>query len=130
MPAFLFMKEFNYFYKTTNLINGKFYYGVHASKSLDDKYLGSGKMILRAIKKYGRKNFQKEILQEFEDFPSALKFESQFITEEILHNPLCYNINPGGKGGSPKGRTSPMKGKFHSEESKIKISKNPAKEKK
>lgn len=118
------MKEFNYFYKTTNLINERFYYGVHASNSLNDNYLGSGKLILKAIKKYGRKNFKKEILHEFEDFQKALEFESKFITREILQNPLCYNINPGGKGGSPKGRKSPMKGKFHSEESKIKISKS------
>jgi hypothetical protein len=118
------MKKFNYFYKTTNLINEKFYYGVHASNSLNDKYLGSGKMILRAIKKYGRENFKKEILHELEDFKKALEFEFKFITKEILKNPLCYNINPGGKGGSPKGRRSPMKGKFHSAESKIKISKS------
>lgn len=39
-----------YFYKTTNLINGKFYYG---SGSKED-YLGSGKALNNAIQKHGK----------------------------------------------------------------------------
>ena len=38
-------------YKTTNLINGRFYVGMHKTNDLDDGYMGSGKMIQRAIKK-------------------------------------------------------------------------------
>ncbi len=47
-------------YKTINLINQKFYIGKHA-QSCDpyqfDGYLGSGKRLNLAIRKYGRANF-------------------------------------------------------------------------
>jgi molecular chaperone GrpE (heat shock protein) len=66
------MKKFNYFYKTTNIINEKFYYGVHSSDKDNDNYLGSGKLLLKAIKKYGRENFKREIIQFFDSFDDAL----------------------------------------------------------
>lgn len=47
-------------YKTTNLINGKIYVGSDISNI--PSYLGSGKILKCAIKKYGKDNFQKEIL--------------------------------------------------------------------
>ena len=49
-------------YKTTNLINNKFYVGAHEIKKNPDTYLGSGLFLQRAIKKYGIKNFKREIL--------------------------------------------------------------------
>ena len=42
-------------YQTTNLINNKIYIGKHQTSDLDDGYLGSGKLLLQAIKKYGNK---------------------------------------------------------------------------
>lgn len=59
------MKYFGYIYKTTNLVNGKIYVGQHKYSlgKLDEKYLGSGKLLLNAIKKYGKDNFKCEILE-------------------------------------------------------------------
>jgi hypothetical protein len=43
-------------YRTVNQINQKFYIGVHKTMNPMDNYLGSGKILGRAIKKYGKEN--------------------------------------------------------------------------
>ena len=95
MPIFL--------YRTTNLLNGKFYYGVHTGpvdgESLAKTYLGSGALIKRAIRKHGRENFKREVLQIFEDYETAYKREAEVVTEELIKDPLCYNMKAGGWGG-------------------------------
>ena len=48
-------------YKISNLINNKFYIGQDIKNN--PKYFGSGKLITVAIKKYGKENFKKEILE-------------------------------------------------------------------
>ena len=48
-------------YKTTNLINGKIYIGQDSKN--DPKYIGSGYLLIKSIKKYGKNNFKKEILE-------------------------------------------------------------------
>lgn len=48
-------------YKTTNLINGKWYIGQDSKNN--PVYYGSGKLLKKAIKKYGKQNFTKEILE-------------------------------------------------------------------
>jgi len=45
-------------YKTTNLINNKIYVGKH-NTSANDGYLGSGKLIKQAVKKYGKENIKR-----------------------------------------------------------------------
>jgi hypothetical protein len=89
----------NYFYKITNLLNGHFYYGVHKTNNIDDGYMGSGKRIKYAIKKYKIENFNKEILFFFDSYKEALNFESEIVNENLLKNPDCYNLMKGGFGG-------------------------------
>jgi group I intron endonuclease len=48
-------------YITKNLINGKKYIGKDSHN--DPDYLGSGTLLLEDIKKYGKENFKKEILE-------------------------------------------------------------------
>ena len=82
-------------YKTTNKINGKIYIGCHKTENLDDGYMGSGKILKRAITKHGLDNFTKEILHVF------TTSEEMFETEKMLVvlGPSSYNLKEGGSGG-------------------------------
>ena len=83
-------------YKTTNLINGKFYIG--KDKHNNPNYLGSGKILNQAISKYGKANFKKEILEECEDYNVWLGREKYWI-KELSATTHGYNIAEGGLGG-------------------------------
>lgn len=86
-------------YKIVNSINGKIYVGKHTTTNVNDPYLGSGKILLQAIEKYGREAFSKTILGEFEDEHAAFCAEIQFITELNACDPeVGYNITRGGNG--------------------------------
>lgn len=103
-------------YKTTNLINGKYYFGVHHLNPnyKYDYYLGSGSMLRRAIKKYGRLSFLREDLEYFETQEEAYAREAEIVTEALVTDPMCYNEKMGGKGG--------MRGRKMPEEEKRRIS--------
>ena len=92
------IKKIHYFYKITNLVNNKYYYGIHSTNNLNDGYMGSGKRITCAIKKYGIENFKKEILKYFNSRIELLEYEHLIVNKEILKDPLCYNLCQGGIG--------------------------------
>lgn len=113
-----------YVYKTTNLINNKIYIGISKKTSIEStRYLGSGKAFKRAITKYGRGNFIKEIIIEDEDFTykDLQRLEVFLIDIFDSRNPLIgYNISIGGDGNV--GETNGMYHKNHTQETKDKIS--------
>lgn len=86
-------------YKVTNLINNHFYIGQHQTKNLDDDYLGSGKLIRGAIKKFGRENFIKEILFVFDTKEEMNSKEKELVNLQLVENKTCYNMALGGTGG-------------------------------
>lgn len=86
-------------YKTTNLINGKFYVGVHKTNEPNDSYLGSGKLLLKAIEKYGIESFRKEVLFIFDNPTEAFDKEAEIVTTEFLSENNTYNLKVGGQGG-------------------------------
>ena len=110
-----------YIYRITNKINGKTYIGQHKYKNLNDNYMGSGKLIKRAIKKYGVNNFKKEILEfDIPDVELANDWEQMYILFERVKGKAEYNIANGG-GGSP-GVTSYWCGKHLTVETRKKLS--------
>jgi hypothetical protein len=104
----------------------KKYIGFHSTNKLDDGYTGSGILLKRKIKKYGKDNFIREILknvslnnwQEKEKF-WIQKFNSIF--------PNGYNLSIGGDGGNLgeeiiQRAAKKRKGFRHTEKSKLQIS--------
>ncbi len=92
-------KKYHYLYKTINLINEKYYYGIHSTNNLDDNYLGSGKYLRNAIHRHGKDNFKREIIKMFESREELVKAEIDLLTREILEDKKCMNINFGGDAG-------------------------------
>lgn len=87
-------------YRTENKLNGKYYYGVRTLISEEDPYLGSGKRLQEAVKKYGKKNFIRIDLVEFSTYTQALEWERNTVTIELVNDQNCYNLKLGGAGGS------------------------------
>jgi len=106
---------YHYLYKTTCKITGKFYVGMHSTSNLNDGYIGSGKLLWYSIKKHGKENHEKEILEFFSSRKDLGKREKEIVNEDFLNDPFCMNIQPGGEFRSIGFR--------HSEETKKKMSK-------
>lgn len=115
---------YNYVYLTINKINGKCYVGSHASKYENDNYLGSGNLIKLAINKYGKSNFLKIKLKNYDTILEARLNECTYIEKFDSIAPTGYNISPVGgcnfKNGiaseeTRKKLSKALKGKPHTE---------------
>jgi group I intron endonuclease len=93
-------KTYYYIYEITNLVNGKTYIGQHITQDLEDGYLGSGRALKAAIKKYGRASFKKEILA-FANGSISLNFmERCLVPLWWAELPTNYNLVEGGGNGA------------------------------
>lgn len=86
-------------YKTTCLVNNMKYIGWHSTNNLNDGYLGSGKYLLRAIDKYGKEKFKREILHVFDNKDESFLKELELVNEEWVQRKDTYNLKIGGEGG-------------------------------
>ncbi len=85
-------------YKIINKINGKYYIGKDSNN--DPRYYGSGKLIKQAIKKYGKNNFDKIIIEHCINKEHLNEREKFWINESnALNDPKSYNLANGGAGG-------------------------------
>lgn len=105
------MNEFYYYgfiYLTTNMINGKKYIGQHSIftkngelRKANHTYLGSGVLLKKAIKKYGKENFTREILCFAKDKEELDLLEKEFIkNHNAIKNKDYYNVAEGGEGNT------------------------------
>lgn len=128
-------------YKTTCIVNSKIYIGCHATNNLDDGYIGSGKYLRRAISKYGKVNFTREILHIYDNPAAMFLKETELVNEDLIKSGTAYNLVVGGSGGfkildidawklklkiasNLRENKTPMLGKHHSEETKKQMSAN------
>ncbi len=108
---------YGFVYITTNLINGKRYLGLCSyGRPNHKRYLGSGKALKRALEKYGRENFSRQIVTECETKDELFAKELELIDEyECATDKNWYNILRGTKAGYS------FLGKKHTEETKQKM---------
>ena len=86
-------------YKITNKINNKIYIG--QDQYNNKEYFGSGLKIKRSLKKYGKENFIKEIIEYCKDKEEMNIREIFWISEFNSIDPeIGYNISIGGQGGN------------------------------
>jgi hypothetical protein len=110
-------KKYHIIYKTINLLTEKYYIGMHSTDDLEDGYLGSGKRLTYSLRKYGKENHIREIL-EFCDSREELNFrEAEIINMNEISKNECMNLKVGGQ------YSSGMIGKTQSLTAKQKISK-------
>lgn len=135
--------HYGFIYITINNVNGMKYIGQRKFNQGWKYYLGSGTYLKNAIKKYGRKNFTRNIIaiacskEELDDL--EIKFIEKY---NAVENECYYNIADGGMSGNKfagkseeemkefskkiseinKGENSYNYGKHHSEETKKKMS--------
>ncbi len=92
-------KKYHFIYKTTNLLSGRYYIGMHSTNDLEDGYLGSGNRLRRAIKKHGKQNFVREILEFCETRELLIEKEAEVVNLEEIAKKDCMNLKVGGNGG-------------------------------
>lgn len=85
-----------YLYQIRNKNTNMIYIGVHCSKKIRDSYMGSGINIKEAIKKEGKENFEKTILEYFDNKENMLSAERKVVNREFINRTDTYNIALGG----------------------------------
>lgn len=93
-------KNYHLIYKTTCVVTGKFYIGRHSTNNPNDAYLGSGKMLRNSIKKHGKENHIRVILESLTSLEELIKREEEIVTVNLIVDPHCMNMKLGGEGGN------------------------------
>ena len=122
-------------YKTTNLVNGKQYIGRDSRNN--PNYLGSGHLLKLAIRKYGKENFKKEVIEECSSFEQMVEREEYWLNYyDAGNNETFYNMHNKGTGAEhtdewkekmskmASGVNNPFYGKSHSTETRSRMSKS------
>lgn len=130
---------YGFVYITTCLVNGKKYLGQRVYRGNWQSYIGSGIAFKKAVKKYGRENFIREIIKDCYTADELNEAEKELsIAYDVVENENFYNLVYGGgtsAGWKPseetrrkisksnKGNNSAWYGRKHTKEEKEKIGK-------
>jgi len=95
---------FGMVYKITNSVNGKIYVG-QTIRNLERRFkehcIKEGcPIFFKAIKKYGKENFNTEVIEECRDTDELNEKEIYWIQKLNSQCPSGYNISKGGSGSS------------------------------
>lgn len=117
-------------YKTTNKITNKIYIGFHTTDDknilsektesggiFNDGYLGSGKLIKRAIAKYGPENFYQELIGLYDTEEEAKSVEKSMVDLDFVSREDTYNLSIGGNVTILYGENNGFYGKTHTKKS-------------
>lgn len=117
----LLFEPYGFIYITTNLINGKKYIGKKKYNKKADNYLGSGKHLKNAIKKYGKENFTRDIIAIGYNANDLNELEIYYIDKyDAANSQDYYNIASGGEGGNTfVGKTKEEMKNFSEKRSKL-----------
>lgn len=116
-------KKYHYLYKTTNILSGKYYIGMHSTNNLNDGYIGSGTYLRRSINKYGVDNHKFEVLEFFNSREELAQREKELITLQEIAKRECMNLKVGGIGGFPPNAKQAFKEKLKDPEFKREFAK-------
>lgn len=108
-------KKFHFIYKTTNLLSGRYYIGMHSTNDLDDAYLGSGTYLRRSLNKHSKENHKREILEFCKTRKELKSREQEIVNLNEIAKKDCMNLKVGGSGGFHG---------IHTSETREKMSKN------
>ena len=90
---------YGYVYLTYNIVNRKIYIGQHASAEFDTKYQGSGTIVKRAFKLYGKEMFATVIIDTADSKKELNEKEAYYIKLfESTKPEIGYNVASGGEG--------------------------------
>jgi len=87
---------YHFTYITINLLNDRCYAGIHSTDNLDDYYIGSGTLLNKDIKEYGREHFRCLKIMFFKDRKSLLKAEKVLVNKKWVEDSQNYNKTVGG----------------------------------
>ena len=114
-------KKYYTVYQITNILNDKIYIGFHSTNNLNDSYMGSGKAMQAAYKKYGKDKFAKKYIAIFDNKEDAELLESQIVNLDFINRKDTYNMSIGGNVCILYGESNGFFGKKHSKETLLKI---------